>query len=234
MEVGAVASFVLIPGAGGSGFYWHRVVAELDRRGHASVAVDLPAADDRAGLTEYTDVVVAAAERFAGPGGDRPVLVAQSMGGLTAPLVCTRVPVALLVLVNAMVPRPGESGGQWWEATGHEAARIARAEVDGRPTTFDPVADFFHDVPPEVTAAVLERGDPGQSGTPFAQPWPLAGWPEVGTRFLQAAQDRFFPLEFQRRVVRERLGIEPDTMPGGHLVALSRPSELVDHLLGYL
>lgn len=53
------------------------------------------------------------------------------------------------------------------------------------------------------------------------------------TRFLQGRDDRFFPVEFQRRVVRERLGIAPDEMDGGHLVALSRPRELADRLEDY-
>ncbi|MET9415807.1 hypothetical protein ABZY03_16830 [Streptomyces klenkii] len=33
------------------------------------------------------------------------------------------------------------------------------------------------------------------------------------------------PLAFQRRVVRERPGIAVEDMPGGHLLALSRPAE---------
>jgi hypothetical protein len=45
--------------------------------------------------------------------------------------------------------------------------------------------------------------------------------------------DRFFPVEFQRRVVGERLGITPDEMAGGHLVALSCPKELADRLEAY-
>src|SRR5687767_8541193 len=90
-------TFVLVPGAGGAAWYWHRVVAELERRGRKAIAVELPAADESAGLAEYTDVVVDAI------GGRRPIiLVAQSMGGFTAPLVCARVPVELLILVNAM------------------------------------------------------------------------------------------------------------------------------------
>ncbi len=70
--------------------------------------------------------------------------------------------------------------------------------------------------------------------TPFAKPWPLQKWPDVPTRFLQGRDDRFFPLEFQRRVVRERLGIPVDEIPGGHLVALSRPHELASALEAYL
>ena len=54
------------------------------------------------------------------------------------------------------------------------------------------------------------------------------------TRFLLCRDDRFFPAEFQRRVVRERLGIEPDEMDGGHLPALSHPHELAERLLQYL
>src|SRR3954451_5854063 len=59
-------TFVLIPGAGGEAWYWHRLVAELDRRGHDAVAVELPAGDDGAGWAEYAAAVVAAA---GGPGG---------------------------------------------------------------------------------------------------------------------------------------------------------------------
>jgi pimeloyl-ACP methyl ester carboxylesterase len=221
-----MATYVLIPGAGGSAWYWHRVVPLLSRRGHDVVAPDLPAADDSAGLREYADTVVEAI-------GDRTglILVAQSMGGFTAPLVCERVPVDLLVMLNAMVPAPGESPGEWWENTGHEQARAEdAARRGGTSTEFDPLEDFFHDVPPDVTAEAMKQGEPAQSETPFAQAWPLEQWPDVPTKFLQGRDDRFFPLEFQRRVARERLGIAIDEMPGGHLLALSRPDELVERL----
>src|SRR4029453_14887530 len=72
-----------------------------------------------------------------------------------------------------------------------------------------------------------------QSGTPFEKPWPLAAWPDVPTRFLLCRDDRFFPADFQRRVVRERLGIVPDEMDGGHLPALAHPHELVERLEAY-
>jgi pimeloyl-ACP methyl ester carboxylesterase len=224
------ATYVLIPGAGGSAWYWHRLGPALRRRGHDVVAVDLPAADDSAGFFEYADAVVAAI-------GDRAqlVLVAQSLAGFTAPLVCGRVPVDLVVLLNAMVPAPGESPGEWWTNTGHAQARTEHAARQGRALArdFDLLEDFFHDVPPNVTAEAMARGEPAQSATPFTQPWPLKRWPDVPTRFLQGRDDRFFPLEFQRRVVRERLGIALDEMPGGHLVALSRPEELASRLETY-
>jgi pimeloyl-ACP methyl ester carboxylesterase len=210
------ATFVLVPGAGGAAWYWHRVVPELERRGRNAIAVDLPADDDSAGLDAYTEVVVEAI-------GDRQpiVLVAQSFGGFTAPLVCERVPVELLILVNAMVPRPGETFNEWWTATGW-GDEVGEIDMDDA---------FFHDVPDDVKAVAMKEEEPPQSGTPLTEPWPLESWPDVPTRFVQGRDDRLFPLEFQRRVARERLGIELDEVPGGHLVALSRPVELVEALI---
>ena len=224
-----MTAFVLVPGAGGQAWYWHRLVPELAARGHEAIAVDLPAADDEAGFAEYTDTVVAAI----GDHRDGLVLVGQSLGGFTVPLVAERVPVDQIVLLNAMVPKPGESAGEWWEATGQAAARAAYAEREGRNAEgFDPLVDFFHDVPAEIVAEAMAAGEPEQSGTPFGPPWALASWPDVPTRFLQGRDDRFFPLEFQRRVVAERLpGVEIEELPGGHCVALSRPVELAEALI---
>jgi len=225
-----MATYVLIHGAGSDSWYWHRVMPELRARGHHVVAPDLPCDDDSAGLSKYADVVVEAID-------DRTdlVVVAQSLAGFTAPLVCERVAVDLLVMLAAMVPSPGESPGDWWANTGHAQARREQDERDGRPIhgDFDVMATFFHDVPPDVVSEAFARGERHQSRTPFEKPWPLRAWPNVPTRFLLCRNDRFFPAEFMRRVVKERLGITPDEMDSGHLPALSRPKELVDRLEAY-
>lgn len=217
-------TYVLIPGAGGAAWYWHRFAPVLRGRGHDAIAVDLPAADPKAGLREYADAVVRAAT-----GHGEVTLVAQSMAGFTAPLVVDRLPVTELILVNAMIPAPGETAGEWWADTGQDAARRANDEREGRSPDagFDPLVYFFHDVPAEVTAEGMS-GAPEQSDTPFGEVWPLAAWPAVPTRVISAREDRFFPAGFQARVARERLGITPELVPGGHLVALSRPEELAE------
>jgi hypothetical protein len=139
-----------------------------------------------------------------------------------------------MILVAAMVPLPGESPGEWWSNTGQAQAKREKDERDGRPADgdFDPLVTFLHDVPADVVA---ESGAHvrGQSGTPFVKPWPRDSWPDVPTEFLLCRDDRFFPAEFMRRVVRERLGITPDEMESGHLPALSHPLELVDRLEAY-
>ena len=50
-----MATFVLIPGAGGLAWEWHRLGPELEARGHEAVPIDLPAGDDGSGLAEYAD-----------------------------------------------------------------------------------------------------------------------------------------------------------------------------------
>jgi len=122
-----MSTFVLIHGAGSGASYWHLVRPRLESAGHDVVAVDLPCDDDRAGLAEYLTATLDAI-------GDHTdlVLVAQSMGGFTAPLVADRVPADLMVLVAAMVPAPGESPGDWWANTGHAEAMAAAAAGDGR------------------------------------------------------------------------------------------------------
>ena len=215
-----MATFVLIHGAGSDSWYWHLLAPELRSRGHEVVAPDLPCDDDSAGLADYADVVVEAA------GGRRElVLVAQSMAGFTAPLVCERLTVDLLVLLNAMVPKPGESPGKWWDATGWSGTSMEVEE--------DFLRIFMHDLPRELAAEAMRRGK-NQSGTPFEKPWPLPAWPDVRTEVLASRDDRFFTVDFQRRIARERLGITPDEMDGGHLVALSRPAELAERLIGYI
>jgi pimeloyl-ACP methyl ester carboxylesterase len=222
--------FVLIPGAGGLAWEWHRLEPELRALGHDVVPVQLPAGDDSAGLAEYADTVVDAI-------GDRTgiVLVAQSFGGFTAPLVCERVQVELLVLLNAMVPLPGETFGEWWANTDHGSAyRDYAATLGLSPTDLqDDRVVYYHDLPDALVEEAL-RLESDQSSTPLDQPWPLERWPDVPTRVLSGRDDRMFPAVFQRRVARERLGLDSDEIPGGHMVALANPKGLAERLDRYV
>ena len=212
---GGATTFVLIPGAGGESSYWRLVADQLRERGHQTIAIDLPADDDSAGIPDYVDVVVTAI-------GDRTdvVLVAQSMAGLLVQPVCELVRVRLIVLVNAMIPAAGERPGDWWANTGQAEARRELDLRDGRDpdAEFDVTSVFLHDVAQTVidTMPVPKQ----QSGTPFSSSWTPGSWPDVPTRVIIGRDDRFFPAEFQRRVARERLDITADEIAGGHCLAL--------------
>jgi pimeloyl-ACP methyl ester carboxylesterase len=223
-----MATFVLIHGAGDVGWYWHLVERELHELGHEVVAPDLPCEDDSAGLPEYADTVVSAV-------GDRTglIVVGQSFGGFTAPLVADRLQARAIVLVAGMIPAPGEKPEDWPANTGLWQAVQEQAQRDGGKTgSGDPFAVFYHDVPHALAEQAVSMGR-AQSDTPGRSPWPLGAWPAVPTRFVLCTEDRFFPAGFMRRVVAERLGIVPDEIAAGHCAALSRPKQLADMLTGY-
>jgi pimeloyl-ACP methyl ester carboxylesterase len=224
-----MATFVLVHGVDDVGWYWHLVERELRRRGHDVVAPDLPNEDDSAGLNEYADTVIEAI-------GDRQdlVVVGQSFGGYTATLVADRLSVQALVLVAGMVPAPGETAYEYFENIGYAQAVREQALRDGGATgNQDPLVVFYQDVPRALADEAMSKGRP-QSETAGRQPWPLEAWPDVPTKFVLCTEDRFFPPNLMRRVVAERLAIVPDEIAAGHCVALSRPKELADLLVGYL
>ncbi|MCW2985713.1 MAG: hypothetical protein JWR63_3283 [Conexibacter sp.] len=218
-----MSSYILVPGAGGDAWYWHRVAPLLRAAGHDVVAVGLPAADERAGLADYADTIAAAID-----GRDDAVVVAQSMGAFSAPVAAARTVAAQLLLVAPMIPAPGETPGEWWGASGQGDARDEAERAAGRDpdAPFDVLATFFHDVPEDVTAEAFSHGEPRQADRPLADPFPLEAWPDIPTRVVIGRQDRLFPHDFARELAVARLGTEPDVIDSGHLPALSRPQEL--------
>ena len=225
-----MSTFALIHGAGDVGWYWHLLEAELRARGHETVAPDMPADDESSTLDDYADVVIEAV-------GDRRqlVVVGQSFGGFTAPLVAKRCPTDVLVLVAGMIPSPGEAPDDWWDNTGYRRAVEVQAERDGGLTgNADPYVSFYHDVPRNLAEEAMSKERAHPSTAAMQAPWPLDSWPEVPTKFVLCSEDRFFPPDFSRRLVAERLAITPDEIAAGHCVALSRPMELADMLASYV
>lgn len=214
-----MGTYALIHGGGDVGWYWHLVERELRARGHQSVAPDLPIEDDDATLEDHARVVLDAIDSLSR--GGELVVVGHSAGGYPAPIVAERAKADRLILVAAMIPQPGETAGEMWEATGW---RMPRGD--------DPsdMAIFYHDVDPELAAEAMskERRDAGGD-----EPWPLRAWPSVPTHFIVCRNDRFFAAGWLRGVVRDRLGIEPDEIESGHTPALSHPTELVDLMESY-
>jgi len=199
-------SFVLVPGAGGNAGYWQLVKPLIHKAGFRSVAVPLP---NWSGATfaDHADAIVAAAGT-----PDEVILLAQSMGAFSAPLTCDRLPVSELVLLNAMIPAPGETAGEWWGNTGQ--AEAMRSNLS-----------------PEILALLMSSPDEEPADSLFQTRFPLTRWPDVPTTVLAGRDDRFFPYEFQSRVADERLGLELEQLPGGHLLALSQPEALVARLI---
>lgn len=218
--------FVLVPGAGGIGTpYWQHVTHRLEDAGHHAHVVDLPGGDRDAGLPEYATLIEHAIRDCVAP-----VVVAQSLGGFSAVMACARVDARGLILVNAMVPEPGETPGDWWEATGAIDARVIAAKKGRYSVEFDLATYFLHDLEPEDAAGVF--ADPGvEADIAFGQPCDIAAWPDVPTTAVVGRDDRLFPVDFQLRLLRERVGVDATVIPGGHLLALANPGGLADAVM---
>ena len=101
-------TYTLIPGAGGSAWEWHRISPLLSDRGGNAIAVDLPVDDDAADLTTYADTVY---DEVADASLDRSFLSLSRWARSPHRLWPSDVPAALIILVNPMVPAPGEAVG---------------------------------------------------------------------------------------------------------------------------
>jgi len=215
-----MGTYALIHGAGDVGWYWHLVEREVQVRGHRTVAPNLPIEDDDASLLDNAQVVLDAI-RATHDGGEL-IVVGQSYGGYIAPIVADLAKADRLVLVAPMIPRPGETADEMWEATGW---RMPQDESGA-------IGAFYHDVDPILAAEAMSR-ERRQSETTGRERWPLDAWPGVPTHVIIGRDDRFFPADWLRGVVRDRLGVEPDVIGTGHTPALSRPRELVELLESY-
>lgn len=134
----------------------------------------------------------------------------------------------MVVFVNAMIPKPGETARAWWGATGAEQAAAGR----GYATEFDMGTYFLHDVQQDVLRTCPEKPRE-EAETVFGEPCRFERWPDIPIHVRAGRDDRFFPIEFQRRVARERLRKEVEEIPGDHLVALSNAEGLTERLLRY-
>jgi hypothetical protein len=125
-----------------------------------------------------------------------------------------------MVFVAAMLPKPGEAPKDFWKNTQYPGP-----SVEG-----DTVETFLHDVPPDLAEQASHRSR-DQSDARMDELWPLTEWPSVPSRFILCTEDRFFPPAYLRKVVQDRLGVEPEEIAAGHCAALSRPRELASLLV---
>jgi pimeloyl-ACP methyl ester carboxylesterase len=217
--------FGLVHGGGLGAWCWEPLLSELKERDHRAATVDLPLEDQSAGATHFAEAVLEAFD-----GIDDLILVGHSLAGLIIPLVAAQRPVKRLIFIHALLPRPGQS-----------AADQFRAEPDMfNPEMFTAKAPFwedeavanrflFHDCPPEVARDAFRRLRP-ESGVLGSEVTPLQAWPDVPYSYIVCTDDRTATPAWATRAARERLGVEPIEIPGGHCPFLSRPKRLAEAL----
>jgi pimeloyl-ACP methyl ester carboxylesterase len=227
-----MTTFALIHGAWHGGWCWQPLVAELERRGHRAVAVDLPCDDPAATIVDNAKLV---ADSLGD--ADDVVVVGHSLGGITAAVVPLVRPVRKVVFLAALVPRPGRSLGEVMgsepETTTEEFNKLPRHVDEDGSVWWDPevaVQAFYRACDPETARWAATRLRP-QVWTTSREPCPLDRWPDCELVSIVCAADEVVSPEWSRRIAREVLGVEPVELPGGHSPMLSHPAELADALL---
>lgn len=222
-------TFALVHGAYHGGWCWEHVVPELEARGWATVAPDMPCDDAAAGLDDYAQTVVDALD-----GHDDVVLVGHSLGSLVIPLVAARRPARRMIFLCS-VPTGAEADvGKRLSGMVRPGFYAAKRFVDdaGRDvlSNRDARALFFDDCPEDVALRAAARLRP-QGNRPMSGKSPLTGWPDVPSSVVLTADDRVVDLTWARRTAREFTGEDPVLLAGSHSPFLSRPKELADVLV---
>jgi pimeloyl-ACP methyl ester carboxylesterase len=225
--------FVLVHGSYAGAWIWDLVRPELERRGHRVTAIEMPISDPTAGAVAYARAIVDAVDWT-----EPPVLVGHSMSGLVVPLVAAERPVQRLIFVAAMLARPGVSATEQRQAEPIDPPGPMKTAQwtdlgDGVWSVGPDTATemFWHDAPPDVAARAVARLRP-QSYKVMTEASPLTAWPAVPSAYVACRDDHSTNPEWQLSAARERLGIEPVQLDGGHSPMLSRPAELAEVLHG--
>lgn len=215
-----MAVFGLLHGAFEGAWVWELLIPELRQLGHDAIAVDLPIDDVTAGWEEHVDVALAAF-------GDKDtVVVAHSRSGRMVPRLLERGKFSDAILLAAAIPGgilppPYESGG----IPGKGAVTAQNRETDslGRTLCTRDVAErLFSDCPPGTVDWALAHVRPNQELTVPDD----TRWPDVRVSYVYGEQEPVVDPGWIRLACRERLGIEPVALPGGHSLFVSRPAEL--------
>ncbi len=228
-----MTTFGLVHGAYHGSWCWERLALRLEARSHRVLTVDLPCEDPTAGADAYA---AATLDAFAAAGDDL-VLVGHSLAGLTIPIVATRRPVARLVFLCAMLPRPGRSQD---DVLGDEPDTIGSPPIQGGAsigtdgaTRWDPevAASWFFSDCTAADARWAAGRLRGQQWTITSEISPLERWPDMPSTAVIGSHDLVIDPAWSRRVCPVVLGCTPIELDCGHSPFLSKPDDLADVLV---
>lgn len=213
--------FCLVHGSAQGPSGWKLLVAELEGRGHRTVCVDLPINEPEAGAGRYAQMVAEALSQSKEPA----IVVATSASGMFLPLVPEYGRVARLVYLAAVIPEPGRSVLQRFQAE----PQMFNPEWIGKDPTRDPAVArqfLFHDCERDVAEWALTTMRLMYARAAMAEPCPLPRLPDVQSTYILCREDRTVNPDWWRKEAERLVGFPPLELPGGHCPHVSRPAEL--------
>lgn len=215
--------FCLVHGSTQNAEGWRLLIPELEIRGHKTLAVNLPTDEPQASATRYADVIVQTIDQANHRIHD-VVVVAHSASGMFLPLVAARRAVSRMVFLAALVPKSGTSILEQFQA---DPGMFNPDWVGKNPMEDDVAREFlFHDCAPDIVDWALTTRSLMDARGAMTEQCPLETWPDVSSSYVVCTEDRTISPSWSRRVARERLGVDPIEVAGGHCPYVSRPSAL--------
>ncbi|HEY6745502.1 MAG TPA: alpha/beta hydrolase [Mycobacteriales bacterium] len=212
--------FLLVHGSTQSPRGYDRLAAALERRGHRTVAADLPR--DR---PEWTAARYGEVARDQARGLTEPVLVVHSAAGAVASAIAAATGARHVAWLAAVLPDPGRSVLDEIRADDgmfHTEWRTWTAGLDEAPA--ESAYFLFHDCDLETLRWALSTMRLWSPRTVFAETAATESLPP--STYVLPTEDRTLTPAWMRRAARERLGTEPVEVPGGHCPHVSRPEQV--------
>lgn len=229
--VPVMAHFLLLHGACHGGWCWDAVTPILRSAGHQTTTPDFPCEDLTAGLSDYADTAVASLDA----GVDELVVVGHSLGALVAPILAHRLPTRRMVMLAGIVGAPRASLESLAAADADRDLPLADADLETdsegrfRFTEAGARRVLYQDCPRAAADAALAQLRFQRSM--WREVADFDAWPQVETWSVTCTDDQLVNPHWSNRVARDRLGVEPIELPGGHSPFVSRPAELAELLL---
>jgi pimeloyl-ACP methyl ester carboxylesterase len=225
-----MSQFLLIHGGAMGPWVWELLEPELVRRGHSTVAVDLPIEDVGVGLAGYVDATCEQMEAALEPGHD-VVLVGHSMAGHVIPFVANRRSAQALVFLCSGIPGVDDretdtpvDGGRPDDPHRFTMDDLGRIVISKEHA----IGRYFQDCPPDLAGRMAARLRPQSVQFRFDE-LRLERWPDVRRFYISCSEDRS-SVTMRVPDVKAALGVEPIQLPGGHCPMVSRPAVLAELL----
>jgi pimeloyl-ACP methyl ester carboxylesterase len=215
--------YVFVHGTTQSPAAWRPVTEILEAQGHRTFLVDLPVHQPTLLAADYAEIAGGQVTE-----AEDPVLVGHSGAGLLLPEIARRVDAAHLVWLAAMVPGPTSLQDE----IRADVAAMFNPEWSSlqEPPTADPVVAayfLFHDCDLATTRQALTTL---RLFHPVAVYQEVHALPDLPSTYVLPREDRTLRADWMRRAARDRLGVTPVEVDGGHCPHTSRPRAVADVL----
>lgn len=223
-----MSDFVLIHSTGEAPACWQRLSSALELHGHRTHLVDLPVDRPELLAADYAIIMREQVRHIA-----EPIVLAHSGSGILLPAASKVLKARHRVWLAAWVP---DSLASFMEEVRANPTEIFNPGWIGKDPTNDSsvaINFLYHDCDQATIDWALTTCRLFVPMAVYNQRIVLDD--DIPSNYIVASKDRTIRPDWQRRMARERLRVEPLEIAMGHLPHVSAPerlAELLDHIAG--